>query len=60
MGEASCTDKVSEGGFFKGRKDFCLVMSKGTSRPGNTSVRKLLSDDRFTDAVLEFLRNTGV
>ena len=35
-------------------RGFCLGMSKGMSRLGNTSVRKPLSDDRFTDAVLQF------
>ena len=29
-------------------------------RPGNTSVRELMSDNRFTEAVLGFLRNTKV
>ena len=45
---------------YKGRKEFCLGMSKGVSRPGNTSVKKLLSDDRFVEAILEFLRDRGV
>ena len=30
------------------------------SRPGNTSVRKLFFDGRFTEPVLKFLRNTDV
>ena len=29
-------------------------------RPGNISVRELMSDKRFTEAVLDFLRNTKV
>ena len=29
-------------------------------RPGNTSIREIVSDRRFTEAVLEFLRNPKV
>ena len=29
-------------------------------RPGNTSVRELLGDGRFVEAVLKFLKCTGV
>ena len=57
-GEASCASEGSSG-VYKGRKGFCLGMGKGMSRPGNTPVRKFLSDDRFVETVLEFSKIQG-
>ena len=61
VGEILGSDKkVAGGGVYKGRKGFCIGMNKGVAGPGNTSVKKLLSDGRFVEAVLKFLGNTGV
>ena len=46
-------------GIYKGRKGFCFGIGKKIRRPGNASVMDLLSDERFTEAVLKFLKNTG-
>ena len=35
-------------------------MRRKVIRPGNTSVKKLLSDRRFVETVLKFLECTGV
>ena len=35
-------------------------MKGGQVRPGNCSIGKLLADPRFTEAVLEFLTESGV
>ena len=48
-----CERKCS-GNVYKGRKGFCFGMERRSVRPGNCS------DDRFTEAVLKFLENTGV
>ena len=45
---------------FKGRKGFGYRVRQARARPSNTSVRELLSNDRYTEAVLGFLRNTRV
>ena len=47
-------------GIYKGRKGFCFGIEKKIKRPGNTSVRDSLSDERFTETVLNFLEKTGV
>ena len=63
VGEVSNVGKNTSGrgvAVFKGRKGFCLGMGRAMSRPGNTSVKKLLSDERFVEAVLGFLRSTDV
>lgn len=61
MGEILNAKEDCKGGeIYKGRKGFCFGMSKKASRPGNISVRKLLSDDRFVESVLKFLECTGV
>ena len=44
---------------YKGRKGLCFGISKGVSRPGNTSMKELLSDERFVEAVMEFLKIRG-
>ena len=45
---------------FKSRKGFGYKIRQARARPSNTSVRDLLSDDRYTEAVLSFLRETKV
>ena len=40
---------------FKSRKGFGFRARQAKAKPGNTSVRGLLSDDRYTEAVLVFL-----
>ena len=41
---------------FKSREGFGYKVRQARARPSNTSIRDLLSDDRYTDAVLTFLR----
>lgn len=48
------------GNICKGRKGFCFGMEKKHIRPGNCSVGKLMSDSRFTEAVLKLLGSIGV
>ena len=43
---------------FKSRKGFGYRIRQAKVRPSNTSIRDLLSDDRYTKAVLEFLETT--
>ena len=43
---------------YKGGKGFAFGVT-GAAGPGNTSVKKLLSDSRFVGAVLDFLKSTG-
>ena len=45
---------------FKSRKGFGYRIRQARARPSNTSVGDLLSDDRFSGAVLDFLRSTRV
>lgn len=59
VGEASGNKNTGQS-VYKGRKGFCLGMGSGVARPGNTPVRKLLSDERFVEAVLKSLESTGV
>ena len=40
---------------FKSRKGFGYRVRQARARPSNTSVRDLLSDDRYTEAVLEVI-----
>lgn len=42
---------------YKGRKGFGLGISGGAG-PGDTSVKRLLADTRFTEAFMDFLRTT--
>ena len=61
VGEISgCREGKGAGSVYKGRKGFCFNMKRKEARPGNFSVRKLMSDTRFTEVVLKFLENTGV
>ena len=45
---------------FKSRKGFGFHVRQARARPSNTTVRELLSDSRYTEAVLDFLRRTRV
>ena len=45
---------------FKSRKGFGYRVRQARARPSNTSVRELLSNERYTDAVLKFLRDSKV
>ena len=47
-------------GPFKSRKGFGFHVVQARARPSNTSVRELLSDSRYTEAVLVFLGKTRV
>ena len=47
-------------GPFKSRKGFGFHVRRAVARPSNTAVRELLSNDRYTEAVLDFLRGTRV
>ena len=49
-----------DGGPFRSRKGFGFHVRQARARPGNTTVRELLSNSRYTDAVLEFLDRTRV
>ena len=48
------------GNIYKGRKGFRFGMERRQACLGNFSVGKLMSDTRFTEAVLKFLGSTGV
>ena len=41
-------------GPFKSRKGFGFHVRQAGTRPSNTTIRELLSDSRYTEAVLEF------
>ena len=59
VGEASRgRERIDEP--FKSRKGFGYRVRQARARPSNTSIRDLLSDDRYTEAVLEFLETTRV
>ena len=45
---------------FKSRKGFGYRVRQARARPSNTSVRDLLANDRYSEAVLRFLRDTRV
>ena len=40
---------------FKSKKGFGFHVRQAGARPTNTSIRELLSDERYTDAILRFL-----
>ena len=44
---------------FKSGKGFGYRVRQARARPSNTSIKDLLSDDRYTEAVPEFLRRVG-
>ena len=68
VGEISDTDRSGSEGGTEGRKwgkrrrkkGFGFTSQEHAVRPGNCSVGRLMSDRRFTDAVLSFLRDTQV
>ena len=45
---------------FKSRRGFGFHVKQARARPSNTTVRELLSSDRYTEAVLRFLGTTRV
>ena len=45
---------------FKSRKGFGFYVRQARARPSNTTVREPLSNNRYTEAVLDFLRKTKV
>ena len=49
-----------DGGPFRSRKGFGLHVRQARARPSNTTIRELLSNSKYSDAVLEFLRRTRV
>ena len=61
VGEISGTrENKMSGNVYKGRKCFCFGMRRSMVHPGNCSIKKLMSEDRSTEAVLKFLESTGV
>lgn len=62
VGEASMDNNASGNRvvMFKGRKGFGFGVRTGKAGPGNTPVRELLADGRFSSAVLDFLKHTSV
>ena len=51
-------DRDKKGSPFKSKKGFGHRVKQARARPSNTSIRDLLSDDRYTEAVLELLGET--
>ena len=45
---------------FKSRRGFGYMVRQARARPSNTMVRDLLSDERYTEAVVRFLEATNV
>ena len=45
---------------FKSGKGFGFRVRQARARPSNTSIRDLLADERYTEAVLRFLEATNV
>ena len=45
---------------FRSRKGFGFHVRQARARPSNTTVRELLSNSRYTEAVLVFLEETRV
>ena len=62
MGEASRAGSTrgKSKNVYKGKKGFGYGLRGGGAAPGNTTVRELLSDERFLEAVLSFLGTTRV
>ena len=52
--------RQEEDGPFKSRKGFGFHVRQARARPSNTTVRELLSNGRYTEAVLDFLEKTRV
>lgn len=45
---------------WKSRRGSGYRVRQARARPSNTSIRELLTDERYTEAVLRFLVSTGV
>lgn len=60
MGEESgeCSDQRYRK--FKGKKGFGVAIEGRKANPGNTSIRKLFSEEKYHEAILGFLENTSV
>ena len=52
--------RKEEDGPFRSRKGFGFHVRQARARPSNTTVRELLSNSRYTEAVLDFLGKTRV
>ena len=52
--------REGEGGPLRSRKGFGFHVRQARARPSNTTVREILSNSRYTDAVLTFLEGTRV
>ena len=59
-GKRKETGKEKDGGAYKSRKGFGFHVRQARARPSNTTVRELLSNERYTSAVLDFLSKTKV
>ena len=59
VGEASGRRERAEDRF-KGRRGFGYRVKQARARPSNTSIRDLLSNDRYTETALSFLGATRV
>ena len=53
-------ERDSRQGTHKSRRGFGFHVRTARARPRNTTVRELLSNNRYTEAVLEFLGKTRV
>ena len=64
VGKVSGKRRESEGsndrGPYRSRRGFGYHVRQARARPSNTTIRELLSNDRYTGAVLDFLGNTRV
>ena len=60
MGEASGKRTIGRGCALRSRRGLGLAVRRAGTRPNNTVVRDLLSDGRYTEAFLAFLRTTRV
>ena len=49
-----------DGGPYRSRRGFGYHVRQARARPSNTTIRELLSNDRYTGAVLDFLESTRV
>ena len=54
------TGKERDERAYRSRKGFGFHVRQARARPSNTTVRELLSDERYTSAVLDFLSKTRV
>ena len=59
VGKASGRRQEGDGPF-RSRRGFGFHVRQARARPSNTTVRELLSNSRYTEAVLDFLGKTRV